>query len=272
MYCTINESAYWYEISGQGDKVMLLHGFTGSSATWSKLVSLLEHNYQVITIDLPGHGKTKVDQPKSMDDCCSDIKTLLQVLAINMVHMLGYSMGGRTALSFAIAYPDMVQSLVLESASAGLESKKERTERKRNDLTLAQKIMVEGIESFVNNWENIPLFDSQKQLPEAVRKSIREERLSQHKEGLAMSLAHMGNGVQPSYWQCLSTLQIPVLLIAGEWDLKFIKLNKAMRDLFPEGNLIIVEKAGHAIHMEQSDFFGKIVSEFFRQNATMYTE
>lgn len=68
MFITVNESDYWCEVNGQGDAILLLHGFTGSSATWTKLVSTLETTFQVIAIDLPGHGKTKVSTPKTMLD------------------------------------------------------------------------------------------------------------------------------------------------------------------------------------------------------------
>ncbi|ASN04911.1 2-succinyl-6-hydroxy-2,4-cyclohexadiene-1-carboxylate synthase [Virgibacillus necropolis] len=261
-FINTDSSDYWCEVSGQGDPILLLHGFTGNTATWSKLVSLLERNHQVITIDLPGHGKTRVDSPKTMMDCCQDIKLIIEQLGYEKVNLLGYSMGGRTALSFAVTYPELVRSLVLESASPGLEQEEDRIARIKNDQKLAERIRTGGLESFVDFWGSLPLFESQKKLPDLIQQSIREERLSQHEEGLVMSLTYMGNGVQPSWWDNLNSLTIPVLLLVGEWDLKFINLNEAMQNRLPISNLVIVEKAGHAIHVEQSDFFGKIVSEF----------
>lgn len=262
MFITVGESNYWYEVKGQGEPVVLLHGFTGSTATWSSLVTTLVSDFQVITIDLPGHGKTKVDTAKTMLDCCADIKSIIDQLGLEKIHLLGYSMGGRTALSFAMFYPERLYSLILESASPGLAKEAERAERKKNDNKLAERLKKDGLESFVDFWENIPLFKSQKQLAKSVQQTLREERLSQASEGLAMSLVNMGSGAQPSWWDKLDTLKIPILLVVGEWDAKFIKLNKSMQGLLSNGNLVVVEEAGHAIHVEQFDFFGKIVSEF----------
>lgn len=263
MYITVGESNYWCEVSGQGKPVVLLHGFTGSTATWSTLVPTLADRFQVITFDLPGHGKTKVDTAKTMLECCSDMKAILEQLGLRKIHLLGYSMGGRTALSFAMTYPDMVESLILESASPGLADEADRKERINSDHKLAGRITRDGVESFVDFWESLPLFESQKNLPDSMQQVIREERLAQREEGLATSLRFMGSGVQPSWWDKLETLAIPVLLVVGEWDLKFIKLNKDMDYLLPQSNLVTVQKTGHAIHVEESNFFGKLVSEFF---------
>ncbi|WP_404453798.1 2-succinyl-6-hydroxy-2,4-cyclohexadiene-1-carboxylate synthase [Virgibacillus necropolis] len=258
----VASSNYWCEVTGKGEPVLLLHGFTGSTTTWGSLVSTLKTTFQVITIDLPGHGKTEVSSPKTMRDCCADIKAIIKQLGYEKVHLLGYSMGGRTALSFAMIYPELVQSLVLESASPGLEKEEDRKARIKKDQILTDRIRSDGLASFVNFWESIPLFESQKKLPDSVQRAIREERLSQHEEGLIMSLNHMGNGVQPSWWDELETLTLPVLLVVGVLDAKFVNLNKTMHNRIPQSNLVIVQEAGHAIHVEQSDFFGKIVSGF----------
>lgn len=261
MFVIVDESKYWCEVSGQGVPVILLHGFTGSMATWSPIVPTLADHFQVITIDLPGHGKTIVSAGKTMLDCCADLKSIFEQLGLGKIHLLGYSMGGRTALSFAMTYPDLVQSLILESASPGLAQEKDRADRIKNDEKLAGRITTGGVESFVDFWEDLPLFESQKNLPKALKQSIREERLSQRADGLAMSLTYMGSGSQPSWWDKLGTLNVPVLLVVGEWDSKFIKLNKAMQNLLPQSVFVTVQETGHAIHVEQSNFFGKIVSE-----------
>src|SRR5690625_6593165 len=83
-------------------------------------------------------------------------------------------MGGRVALSFAMNFSRQVKSLILESSSPGLEMEAERKARKESDKQLAEKIVHEGIESFVQYWENIPLFHTQKSLDDNVdRKSTR---------------------------------------------------------------------------------------------------
>ncbi|GAA0588317.1 2-succinyl-6-hydroxy-2,4-cyclohexadiene-1-carboxy late synthase [Virgibacillus siamensis] len=242
----------------------MLHGFTGSSETWSGFVRQWQHEFQVITIDLPGHGKTRHSRPVTMEECCSDLVSLFNHLALRKVHVIGYSMGGRTALSLAMLYPEKLCSLTLESTSPGLSYEQERMDRRNRDTQLAKRLERDGIEVFVHFWENIPLFDTQKKLLNDTRQKIRNERLNQSAEGLAMSLRSMGTGQQPSWWGRLHELKLPVLLLAGAYDEKFIGINKKMAKRMQQASLRLIENAGHAIHVEQPQIFGKIVTEFLR--------
>ncbi|MEC5424892.1 2-succinyl-6-hydroxy-2,4-cyclohexadiene-1-carboxylate synthase [Virgibacillus sp. C22-A2] len=262
MYFSINGAEYWYETHGKGKPLVLLHGFTGSTTTWSEFVANWSNDLQIITIDLPGHGRTKTRTSKTMEECCKDLLELANHLNLDSFSLLGYSMGGRTALSFAMLYPEKISSLILESASPGLGEKSIRSHRIEKDEELAQKLEREGIESFVDFWEKIPLFHTQRSLPTEVLYKIREERSLQSAEGLAQSLRFMGTGIQPSWWEQLDQLSGPVLLLAGEHDEKFIDINKLMEKRLYSGELVIIKGAGHAIHVEQAEKFGRIVTEF----------
>jgi 2-succinyl-6-hydroxy-2,4-cyclohexadiene-1-carboxylate synthase len=268
MEINLNGITYSYHILGSGPPVLLLHGFTGSKENWSTLVSDLSTTYKVITLDLIGHGNT--DSPEQVEryeieKTCKDITELLQKLQIEKVNLLGYSMGGRVALAFSLLYPEVVHSLILESSSPGLESDEERESRRNADELLAIEIEQMGIPAFVNRWENIPLFKSQKLLPTSRQNQIRIQRLRNSMTGLVNSLRGMGTGNQPSYWDRLSTISIPVLLICGEWDEKFCKIAKEIKKQIPNSSIIKVSNAGHAIHVEQPEFFGKIVMEFLQR-------
>lgn len=257
------DAAYWYDLNGNGPVVMLLHGFTGSSKTWSPFIEQWKKHFRLLTVDLPGHGNTKTKTGRSMEQCCEELKQLCDHLNIPTVHLVGYSMGGRTALSFAMLYPEMVSSLVLESASPGLVSGDDQRDRKRRDEQLAQKIEKEGVGAFVDFWEKIPLFQTQNLLSLDKQQTIREERMDQTEEGLTQSLRHMGTGMQPSWWGKLATLAVPVLLLAGVCDEKFVAIQENMAECLPHAKPVVVEQAGHAIHVEQPVFFDKIITEFF---------
>ncbi|WP_106496830.1 2-succinyl-6-hydroxy-2,4-cyclohexadiene-1-carboxylate synthase [Lentibacillus sp. Marseille-P4043] len=271
MYFSIDDASYWFERTGEGPPVVMLHGFTGSSQTWKKLVAAWQDTFEVITIDLPGHGKTNTETPRTMEKCCQDVKKLLNHLQLTSIHLVGYSMGGRTALTFAMMFPSHVQSLTLESSSPGLEDVLEREKRVIHDTELATKIEKEGITAFVDFWENIPLFQTQLNLPTNLKQEVRVERLAQSEAGLSQSLRYMGTGVQPSWWGSLEQLDVPVLLVVGSLDEKFLQLNKKMRESLPNSRLAVVENTGHAIHVEQSNFFGKIVLEFIFQHSLPIT-
>ncbi|GED63185.1 2-succinyl-6-hydroxy-2,4-cyclohexadiene-1-carboxylate synthase [Lysinibacillus fusiformis] len=244
--------------------LVALHGFTGSTATWYNLAQSLP-DVRVIAIDLIGHGQTATpEQIKrfSMEEQLQDLEELFCQLHMEKFTLLGYSMGGRIALSYAIAFPDRIQKLILESASPGLRTVEERRERSERDDILAQKIITNGLVSFVNSWENIPLFASQRHLPATVRKAIRAERLSQREEGLAGSLRGVGTGTQPSNWHLLDRLEISVLLITGSLDEKFCKIALEMKALLKTVRHMTVIDAGHAIHVENPAEFATIVEEY----------
>src|SRR5699024_8802774 len=144
-------------------------------------IKKMSENYDVLAIDLPGHGQTEA-LDRTMETCSRDIKELLRQLDIDRAHFIGYSFGGRVALYYVIHHPKTVLSLTLESASPGLNTEAEQETRRRHDDELAKRIETEGLESFVNFWENIPLFQTQKELPKERQQAIREERLTQKEE------------------------------------------------------------------------------------------
>lgn len=262
-YFVVDDATYAYRVAGEGVPIVLLHGFTGSMLTWQYFVEKWRNYFQVITIDLPGHGKTNTKQPKTMETFSTDLMKLLTKLNIDQAHFLGYSMGGRTALSFYHYYPEAVLSLTLTSASPGLKTNQERFERIEQDKKIAGRIRAD-LTKFVNFWESIPLFESHNYLPEKIKKDLRNERLMQSPKGLIDSLTHMGTGVQPSWWSQLKEINVPVLLITGEIDEKFVKLNKEMNQLIPNSKHNVIAQSGHTPHIEQKEAFHKRVITFIK--------
>lgn len=256
---------YYVEISGVGFPVVLLHGFTGDSSTWSNCEELLNKNSQVIKIDLIGHGKSSSPEAierYEMQSVVEDLLFIIQYLNIPKTDVVGYSMGGRVALAFAMTHPSYVRKLVLESASPGLLSYEERNNRREQDRQLASKIIENGIEWFVDYWENIPLFESQKKLPPTSRKRIKEQRKQNSIRGLANSLIGMGTGSQPSYWEKLTHYSGEVFLLTGSTDEKFVKIAEEMSTNLSNSYWVNIDGCGHAIHVEQPEKFGTIVSGF----------
>ncbi|MFY0762619.1 2-succinyl-6-hydroxy-2,4-cyclohexadiene-1-carboxylate synthase [Metabacillus dongyingensis] len=264
MMLTIRGVSYHIETNGEGIPLVLLHGFTGSAENWHPFLDMFSH-YKVILIDLIGHGLT--DSPSeferyNMDESVKDLHVIFEELQLNKAILAGYSMGGRLALSYASKHPERIDKLVLESASPGLKSEDERMSRRENDRKLSQFIKEQGMESFIDFWENISLFASQKALPGNVQKNLRCQRLKNDEAGLANSLLGMGTGSQKSLWDSLDSLEIPVLLLSGELDEKFCGIAKEMKDLLPLSTFIKIIGAGHAVHVEQPQIFGRIVNEF----------
>jgi 2-succinyl-6-hydroxy-2,4-cyclohexadiene-1-carboxylate synthase len=263
---TFAEFSYHYTDIGNGKTIVLFHGFTGSSQSWQQFTHELAPSYRVIAIDLAGHGKTRVAevQDYSIISNVETVSGILHDLQIVDATILGYSMGGRFALSFAISRPKLVKSLILESASPGIKKEAERDARRKADNELADKIEANGIEWFVDYWEKLPLWDSQ--TPEQ-KAYLREQRLKNDPVGLANNLRGMGTGVMPSLWDELSALKMPVKLIAGELDTKYVEINREMAKLIPNADLSIVAGAGHTVHLEKSDEYAELVLQFLNKHS-----
>jgi 2-succinyl-6-hydroxy-2,4-cyclohexadiene-1-carboxylate synthase len=217
---------------------------------------------EVSFADLPGHGRRAGEVEPARFSLGATLAGVRAVHGRSEGAVIGYSMGGRLALHFARRHPDLVDRLVLESASPGLESDGERTARRAADEKLASMLEREGIEAFVRHWEGLPLFASQLALPEQVREAVRRERLANDPRSLAASLRGVGTGVLPSLWADLDDLVMPVLIVAGGLDEKFAEIGRRMADRLPRATLHVVDGAGHNVHLERPDAWCGIVSDF----------
>ncbi len=261
----VNGVHYFVTAAGKGEPLILLHGFTGSSAGWGAHVSLSAKQFQVITIDILGHGRSPSPSDVNayhMEQAAAQIIEVVQKTAVSPINLLGYSMGGRLALYIAVHYPRLVNKLILESSSPGLAAAAERDDRRQRDNDLADWIEANGIEAFVNRWEKLPMWDSQKQLSTEQRSALRRQRLSNNPIGLANSLRGMGTGAQPSLWQHLPQLNIPTLLITGELDTKFVRINTDMLSKLPHAAHEIIPGCGHTVHLERPLQFQQAVQQF----------
>ncbi|MEM8858213.1 MAG: 2-succinyl-6-hydroxy-2,4-cyclohexadiene-1-carboxylate synthase [Chloroflexota bacterium] len=254
-----------HQSTGSGPPLLLLHGFTGSMQNWEPLIPHLADSNTVITVDLPGHGQSLSPanlEPYTMAVVASELINLMDRLGYSSFNLVGYSMGGRLALFMAANHPDQVKKLILESASPGLRTAAERQERIKSDHALADRIERGGIESFVNFWESISLWESQEQLPALARDKLRQLRLLNSPAGLANSLKGMGTGQQPSLWPNLKDINQDALLLTGQLDIKFCAIMEEMQSLMPKAKHHVIVKAGHTIHIEQPEAWLEAVLKF----------
>jgi 2-succinyl-6-hydroxy-2,4-cyclohexadiene-1-carboxylate synthase len=261
----VNGIQYHFEIHGDGEPLLLLHGFTGSIENWRPLVPHLAKKFSVITVDLPGHGKT--DSPTDffrydMSFVAADLVQLMHSLGHAYFHLVGYSMGGRLALYLTIHYPSLVNKLVLESASPGLKNLAEQEARRTFDNQLADRIEQDGIKKFVDFWESISLWESQKQLSPPLKLALRQIRLNNNPAGLANSLRGMGTGQQPSLWSKLKQIESATLLITGQLDHKFCGIAAEMLPTLPNSQHDTVQQAGHTVQLEQPVIWLQLTSDF----------
>ena len=256
------------DVGGSGPAIVLLHGFTGSSRGWGEFGRILQQQFTTVAPDIVGHGHS--DSPGDLDQyrmpqVVDDLVEAVRLAGWPRATWLGYSMGGRTALHVAAAHPEAVERLVIVGGSPGLATPEERAARVSADEALASRIETEGVPAFVDYWENIPLFASQRRLPAEQRAAIRAGRLACDPVGLANSLRGMGTGAQEPLFSRLGELRLPVLLLAGSEDEKFSAIARDMAKVIPNAAVEIVPNAGHAAHIDQPEACARPVLAFLSQ-------
>jgi 2-succinyl-6-hydroxy-2,4-cyclohexadiene-1-carboxylate synthase len=247
--------------------IVCLHGFTGTRHTFQSIADQLS-TVNWLLIDCLGHGESPIaikSEAYQFENVVTELAHFVQQLGLQTYHLLGYSMGARLALGWAMVYPERVQTLSLESGSPGLTTQIERQKRREKDACLAQKIEQEGVRSFVTDWEKLPLFASQSKLPTQVQLTVRHERLSQQATGLANSLRGMGTGSQPNYWPQLAQFTRPVAILVGALDTIFVAIGQQMHQLFPNSTLTVFSGVGHCIHLEAPQLFGAFFEQWLGQ-------
>jgi 2-succinyl-6-hydroxy-2,4-cyclohexadiene-1-carboxylate synthase len=230
---------------GQGPPLVLVHGFTQTRRCWGPEVDRLALDHEVICVDAPGHGRSSDGQVDLREGA------RLLVETGGDATYLGYSMGARFALHVALEAPTAVRGLVLLSGTAGIEDEAERAARRAQDHRTSERLAAEGLETFLDGWLRQPLFAT---LPPG--RAFRSERLENTVAGLRASLDHAGTGSQVPVWDRLASLAMPVLVLAGSTDAKFVDLAERMAaTIGANATLTVIEGAGHAAHLEQPDRF-----------------
>jgi 2-succinyl-6-hydroxy-2,4-cyclohexadiene-1-carboxylate synthase len=232
-------------------KLLLLHGFTATGASWDPVRRLVDGGlYEPEAPDLRGHGARGDERPVTIEACVDDLRQT------EPYALAGYSMGGRVALNLALAQPQLVRRLTLVSTTAGLRSDEERAQRRESDEDLADGIESAGLEAFARSWAAQPLFADQ---PPEIASAAHRDRLRNTAEGLAASLRGMGTGAMTPVWDRLGELTMPASVVVGEKDPKFREIAEQLVDALPNAQLVVVPKAGHAVHLEAPDALAEIL-------------
>lgn len=229
----------------------MLHGFTGTPDSFSALRA----PPGAVTPILGGHLGTPVT-----GNFDAEVERLA-VLGADCSGLLGYSLGGRLALGLLARYPDRFTHAVIVSAQAGLTSDDERARRRAGDGRLVALLREQGLESFVDHWQALPLWASQGALPEPLRSAQRQQRLRHTAEGLAQSLLRHGLGEMPDLRQELALLRTRVDLVAGERDEKFAALALELLGTIPGARLRLAPEAGHNLLLERPELCSELLSQ-----------
>jgi 2-succinyl-6-hydroxy-2,4-cyclohexadiene-1-carboxylate synthase len=237
--------------AGSGPVLVWLHGFTQTKNSAHEFLSILAGSYELLTIDLPGHGEN-ASVSASLDETA---ELLVEVLPSEPFRLGGYSFGGRVALHVARRYPERLSHLVVLSATLGIRDEAERRERRERDDALADRIERIGAEAFLEEWLAQPMFAS-------IPHDARERQARSHDaKGLATSLRRAGTGTQEWLGESLDVFHRPALALAGTNDKKFVLEARRLQDALAHSSSAFVADAGHAAHLERPHLVAQLVAD-----------
>jgi 2-succinyl-6-hydroxy-2,4-cyclohexadiene-1-carboxylate synthase len=236
------------------ENVVLLHGFSGTRRAWDGVIAALDRErYRPLAPDLPGHGENAdAERPITFAGCVSAVLAA----APERFALCGYSMGGRIALHVALAAPERVSYLVLVSSTAGIEDPALRAARCESDRALARRLERIPFEEFIESWRTQPLFVED---PPEVGALAREDQRRNRPDALAAVLRGIGTGEMEPLWERLGELAMPVAVVVGERDGKFVELGRRMVGLLGDAQLVVVP-GGHGLPLEHPQALASVLA------------
>jgi pimeloyl-ACP methyl ester carboxylesterase len=198
-YIEANGVSYYYEICGEGEPLLLLHGGLGSIEMFGPVLTDLAAKHQVIGVDLHGHGRTALgDREINLSDMGDDMAVIVKALGFDRVDALGYSLGGGVAFRLAVQHPDAVRRLVIVSAGFS-------TDGFHPDILPQQAQVGAASAEFL---KDTPMYKTY-------------EQLAPHPEDFGRLLDSMGAHMrQPfDFSEDVKSLSMPVMLVFGDSDM-----------------------------------------------------
>jgi 2-succinyl-6-hydroxy-2,4-cyclohexadiene-1-carboxylate synthase len=214
---------------------------------------------QIHAADLPGHGETDV-RPVDVPTTVNAIARWLASFG-KPIPLFGYSQGGRMALLTALEHPDLVEGLVLVSASPGIPGETAREQRRARDEALASHIEAVGANAFLDEWLDGPIVGTAHLDDETARwdRSVRSVNTA---SGLAAALRGLGQGAQPYVGDRLGELEAPLLAVSGSDDPVYSQLASEMAEAAPQGTHISIDGAGHNVILDAPQALASALAEF----------
>lgn len=261
-FSEINNTSFYYEISGTGFPLVLVHAGIADNRMWNDQFHVFAEKYQTIRYDRRGFGKTKmVAGDFSLHN---DLYEFLKSIGIEQAILVGCSQGGKTATNFTLEHPGMVKALVLvDSALGGFEFNGE-SPKQEEELEKAEQA---GDLERINELELQVWVDGQGRTPEQVNPKVRELVKDMNRIALE-SPQDLGNEIplEPAAVNRLAEIKVPTLVIVGDIDTHWaLAASDFLATNIPNAKKITMNGVAHLPNMEKPEEFNEHVLSFLRQ-------
>lgn len=249
----------------EGPALVFLPGFMGGTDDWDAMLPAFSHRYRCISINLNALGRHGPDACR-MECAAESVIRTLDTMGIREAVLVGYSMGGRLALYLTLLAQGRWSRVLLESASPGLSSAKERALRRENDEAVARRIEVIARNSpewqaFLAWWYEQPVFAGLNDTP-GILEPLMARRVRNDPVALAAVLRGLSTGAQPDLWGRLAEIGAPTLLVVGERDRKYRIVAEEMAERCPAMAIHVVSGSGHSVHLENPRGYTAVLKAF----------
>ena len=267
---SVPQSQLWPFITwGRPNKppIVFLHGFLGAGSDWGESAGPLAEDYFCVCPDLPGHGANitrDFDAQLSIPQLALELRALCAALSLHEPIVVGYSLGGRVALAAAVRHPEIMQALMLESTSAGLDTEAERQARAATDDARAAVLLADGIAAFMRTWYAAPLFESLQMRPQLLAK-LQAARTCNDARWMSKVVGELSPGRAASVWAELPSVRLRTLLLAGALDVRYTESAQRMAAAMPNAICTVVADAGHNVHLEQPTAYRQALRDYSLQ-------
>lgn len=246
-----------FKKAGDGEPIILLHGLFGSASNLGVVARALAGNYTVYAVDLRNHGKSPHDATMSYPIMAADVLQLMDEQSLTSAHLLGHSMGGKTAMQIALNYPQRVGKLVVADI-APVSYEHAHTNVIRGLTAVAEA----SIQSRQQAEEILAQFEDDADVRSFLLKSLTRTPQGNYVwqlnlEGIKANYDAVAEGISGTPFMG------PALFIkGGNSDYLLPEYKDAVMALFPNAQLKVVANAGHWPHAEQPQLFNKLVLQF----------
>jgi pimeloyl-ACP methyl ester carboxylesterase len=258
----VKDFEMYYEDTGKGTPLVLIHGVGGDSTEWSEVTPEMSKEVRCIAVDLRGHGKSeKPDMPYTQDMFADDIAALLDILKISKAYICGISMGGFVALKMALTHPDKVDGLILIDSAARMPAKSIQVAGAWGKA-FAEKGLQAYIDAEIKDIFH-PMFAQRHQ--DAVKRFADSMKTREAKTSARVQQGYMKS--PPVMEKDIKKIKVPTLIIHGRED-QVVPVEEAelMHKEIQNSQIAIIPFAGHAALMERRDYFIDLILYFIRES------